>query len=98
MGVLMAPFTQYGNRFAGDFQLQASAGFGVLYGNPRGSSGYSERWGRAIRWPECEHDPGSGRGEADYQDVMACADAACERLGWIDPGRLGILGGPTAAT
>jgi dipeptidyl aminopeptidase/acylaminoacyl peptidase len=24
---------------------------------------------------------------------MACADAACERFGWIDPGRLGILGG-----
>jgi hypothetical protein len=24
---------------------------------------------------------------------MACADAACERFGWIAPGRLGILGG-----
>ncbi len=87
------PFTQYGNKFTDDFQLQAAAGFGVLYCNPRGSSGYSEQWGRAIRWPECEHDPGSGWGEVDYQDVLACADAACEQFGWIDPGRLGILGG-----
>jgi dipeptidyl aminopeptidase/acylaminoacyl peptidase len=87
------PFTQYGNKFTDDFQLQASAGFGVLYCNPRGSSGYSEQWGRAIRWPECEHDPGSGWGEVDYQDVLACADAACERFGWVDPDRLGILGG-----
>jgi dipeptidyl aminopeptidase/acylaminoacyl peptidase len=51
------PFTQYGNKFTDDFQLQASADFGVLYCNPGGSSGYSEQWGRAIRWPECEHDP-----------------------------------------
>ncbi len=45
------PFTQYGNKFTDDFQLQAAAGFGVLYCNPRGSSGYSELWGRAIPSP-----------------------------------------------
>jgi dipeptidyl aminopeptidase/acylaminoacyl peptidase len=87
------PFTQYGNRFTDDFQLQAAAGFGVLYCNPRGSSGYSEQWGRAIRWPECDSDPGSGWGGVDYEDVLACADAACGRFDWIDPERLGILGG-----
>jgi dipeptidyl aminopeptidase/acylaminoacyl peptidase len=87
------PFTQYGNKFTDDFQLQASAGFGVLYCNPRGSSGYSEQWGRAVRWPECEHDPGSGWGEVDYQDVIACAETAWERFDWIDPDLLGILGG-----
>ncbi len=65
----------------------------MLCCNPRGSSGYSEQWRRAIRWPVCEHDPGSGWGEVDYQDVTACADAACEQFGWIDTGRLGILGG-----
>ncbi len=32
--------------------------------------------------------PGSGWGELDYQDVMVCADAACERFGWVDPDRL----------
>jgi dipeptidyl aminopeptidase/acylaminoacyl peptidase len=87
------PFTQYGNRFVDDFQLQASAGFGVLYCNPRGSAGYSERWGRAIRWPECGNDPGSGWGSVDYEDVIACVQTACQRFDWINPERLGILGG-----
>jgi dipeptidyl aminopeptidase/acylaminoacyl peptidase len=87
------PFSQYGNRFADDFQLQAAAGFGVLYCNPRGSSGYGEQWGRAIRGPECAHDPGTGWGGADFADVMACVESACQRFSWIDPDRLGILGG-----
>jgi dipeptidyl aminopeptidase/acylaminoacyl peptidase len=87
------PFSQYGNRFLDDFQLQAAAGFGVIYCNPRGSSGYSEQWGRAIRGPQCDHDPGSGWGGVDFADVMACVDAARERFDWVDPDRLGILGG-----
>jgi dipeptidyl aminopeptidase/acylaminoacyl peptidase len=87
------PFTQYGNRFVDDFQLQAAAGFGVIYCNPRGSAGYSEQWGRAIRGPECAHDPGTGWGGVDFADVMACVESACERFSWIDPDRLGILGG-----
>jgi dipeptidyl aminopeptidase/acylaminoacyl peptidase len=87
------PFTQYGNRFMDEFQLESAAGFGVLYSNPRGSSGYSEQWGRAVRWPECESDPGSGWGSVDFEDVMACVDAACKLFDWIDPARLGILGG-----
>jgi dipeptidyl aminopeptidase/acylaminoacyl peptidase len=87
------PFTQYGNRFFDEFQLQSAAGFGVLYCNPRGSSGYSERWGRAIRFPECDNDPGSGWGGVDYEDVIACVTTARERFDWVDPDRLGILGG-----
>src|SRR5262249_45348215 len=43
------PFTQYGNRFFDEFQVEAGAGYAVVYCNPRGSSGYSEEWGRAIR-------------------------------------------------
>ena len=87
------PFAQYGYRFFDEFQLQAAAGFGVIFCNPRGSSGYSEAWGRAIRGPECASDPGSGWGGVDFDDVMACADTACEQFGWVDPDRLGILGG-----
>lgn len=87
------PFTQYGSQFFDEFQLQAGAGFGVLYCNPRGSSGYSEQWGRAVRWPECTDDPGSGWGGVDYEDVLACVEEACRRFDWIDAGRLGILGG-----
>jgi len=87
------PFTQYGNRFLDDFQLQAAAGFGVLYCNPRGSAGYSEQWGRSIRFPECDNDPGTGWGSVDFEDVMACVSDACAQFDWIDPDRLGILGG-----
>jgi dipeptidyl aminopeptidase/acylaminoacyl peptidase len=87
------PFTQYGNRFVDDFQLQAAAGFGVLYCNPRGSSGYAEQWGRAIRGPQADIDPGSGWGAVDFADVMACVDTACDRFDWVDPDALGILGG-----
>lgn len=87
------PFTSYGNRFFDEFQLEAGAGFGVVYCNPRGSSGYSEAWGRAVRWPECEIDPGSGWGGVDFEDVMACAEEACRRFDWVDGDRLGIMGG-----
>jgi dipeptidyl aminopeptidase/acylaminoacyl peptidase len=87
------PFTSYGNRFFDEFQLQVGGGFGVLFCNPRGGSGYSEAWGRAVRWPEAESDPGSGWGGVDYDDVMACVEEGCNRFGWVDPERVGILGG-----
>jgi dipeptidyl aminopeptidase/acylaminoacyl peptidase len=87
------PFSQYGSRFFDEFQVQAGAGFGVLYCNPRGSSGYSEAFGRAIRWPEAHSDPGSGWGGVDYDDLMACVEEACRGFDWVDADRLGVLGG-----
>jgi dipeptidyl aminopeptidase/acylaminoacyl peptidase len=87
------PFSSYGWPFFDEFQLQVGAGFGVIYCNPRGSSGYSEAWGRATRWPEAPTDPGSGWGGVDYDDVMACVDEACRRFDWIDDARLGVQGG-----
>ncbi len=87
------PFTQYGYNFFDEFQLQVGAGLGVVYCNPRGSSGYSEAWGRAIRWPEAPEDPGSGWGGVDFDDVMACVEEAARRFEWVDPERLGVQGG-----
>ena len=87
------PFAQYGNRFFDEFQLQAGAGYAVLYANPRGSSGYAEAWGRAIRWPEAPDDPGSGWGGVDHEDLVAVLDEAGTRFGFVDPDRLGVLGG-----
>jgi dipeptidyl aminopeptidase/acylaminoacyl peptidase len=87
------PFTQYGNRFFDEFQLQAAAGFVVLYANPRGSSGYTEAWGRAIRGRTTTDDPGSGWGGVDYEDLMAVVDEAVRRFPFVDPDRLGVLGG-----
>jgi dipeptidyl aminopeptidase/acylaminoacyl peptidase len=87
------PFSSYGWPFFDEFQIQSGAGFGVVYCNPRGSSGYTEAWGRAIRWPEAAVDPGSGWGGVDYDDVMACTEEACRRFDWIDGDRLGVQGG-----
>jgi dipeptidyl aminopeptidase/acylaminoacyl peptidase len=85
------PFTQYGNKFFDEFQVEAGAGYAVVYCNPRGSSGYSEEWGRAIRG--ASGGIGPGWGTVDYQDVMACIKTAVEKFDFIDPSRLGVMGG-----
>ncbi len=87
------PFTQYGNRFFDEFQFQAAAGYAVIYSNPRGSSGGTEAWARAIRAPTAKDDPGSGWGGVDYDDVMAVADAAAAEFPFVDGSRMGVLGG-----
>ncbi len=85
------PFAQYGNVFFDEFQIWASAGYAVVYSNPRGSSGYGEEWGRAIRGPS--NGQGPGWGTVDYQDVTAALDTALERYDFLDRDRLGVLGG-----
>jgi dipeptidyl aminopeptidase/acylaminoacyl peptidase len=85
------PFTQYGTGFFDEFQVYAGGGYAVLYGNPRGGSGHSEEWGRAIRGPI--GDAGPGWGTVDYEDCMAIVDTALERFDFLDPERLGVLGG-----
>jgi dipeptidyl aminopeptidase/acylaminoacyl peptidase len=84
------PFTQYGNRFFDEVQMQARAGYAVLWCNPRGSSGREEDFGRAICGPALG---GTGWGSVDYDDVMTVLDAALDHFGFVDAERLGILGG-----
>jgi dipeptidyl aminopeptidase/acylaminoacyl peptidase len=84
------PFTQYGNGFFDETQVYAGGGYAVLYANPRGSSGYAESWGRAIMGPG---ELGPGWGSVDYEDLMAVVDTALDRYDFIDPERLGVLGG-----
>ncbi len=84
------PFTQYGNGFLDELQVYARAGYVVLFSNPRGSSGYSEAWGRAIRGPV---EGKGGWGSLDYQDLMAVVDTALQRFPFCDPERLGVMGG-----
>jgi dipeptidyl aminopeptidase/acylaminoacyl peptidase len=84
------PFTQYGNRLFDEFQVEAGRGYAVVFSNPRGSSGYSEEWGRAIRGPG---PGGPGWGSVDYDDCMAVVDEALRRFDFIDPERLGVIGG-----
>jgi dipeptidyl aminopeptidase/acylaminoacyl peptidase len=87
------PFGQYGNRFFDEFQVQAGAGYCVIFANPRGSSGYSESFGRAIRGAKAAVAPGQGWGTVDFDDVMAVVDEAERRFACVDAGRLGVLGG-----
>ncbi len=84
------PFTQYGTRFFDEVQMQARAGYAVLWCNPRGSSGREEDFGRAICGPALG---GTGWGSVDYDDVMAVLDAALDRFGFVDAERIGLLGG-----
>jgi dipeptidyl aminopeptidase/acylaminoacyl peptidase len=85
------PFSQYGTGFFDEFQVYAGAGYAVLFSNPRGGSGYSEEWGRAIRGPA--DGSGPGWGTVDYEDVIAVVDTALERFDFLDEERLGVLGG-----
>jgi len=62
----------------------------VLFSNPRGGSGYSEEWGRAIRGPI---EGGPGWGTVDYEDVLGVVDTALQKYDFLDPDRLGMIGG-----
>jgi dipeptidyl aminopeptidase/acylaminoacyl peptidase len=84
------PFSQYGNKLFDEFHVYSGAGYVVVYSNPRGSSGYSEAWARAIRGPS---EGGPGMGSVDHEDLEAVLDTALERYEFCDADRLGIMGG-----
>jgi dipeptidyl aminopeptidase/acylaminoacyl peptidase len=85
------PFSQYETGFFDEVQVYAGGGYCVLYSNPRGGSGHSEAWGRAIRGPG--NGAGPGWGTVDYEDVLGVVDTALERFPFLDAERLGVLGG-----
>jgi dipeptidyl aminopeptidase/acylaminoacyl peptidase len=78
------PFSQYGEGFFDEFQVFAAAGYGVVFCNPRGSSGQSSEFARSVI---------GAMGEVDFDDVMASFEAALEQMPWADQSRLGIIGG-----
>ncbi|WP_138442764.1 S9 family peptidase [Sinomonas susongensis] len=78
------PFAQYTGAWFDEAQVYASAGYAVVMCNPRGSAGYGEAHGRAIK----------GRmGTVDFEDVLGFLDSALEAYPALDADRLGILGG-----
>ncbi len=87
------PHTQYGEYFHDEFQMQAAAGFVVVLGNPRGSSGRHTEWGQAIQGPNHPTVPGPGWGTVDVDDVLAIIDTALDRYEFCDPDRVAMLGG-----
>lgn len=87
------PFTQYGESFFDEAQMQARAGFVVLMSNPRGGSGRHSAWGQSIMGPKHPVVSGTGWGSVDVDDVMAVLDTALARFPFCDPDRVGMLGG-----
>jgi dipeptidyl aminopeptidase/acylaminoacyl peptidase len=78
------PAGQYGVDWFHEFQVYAARGWAVFFANPRGSTGYGEKFERGIvgEW-----------GGKDYQDVMNGVDAILKKYSWIDRERLGVTGG-----
>src|SRR5262249_4296619 len=64
------PFTQYGETFFDEFHVYTGAGYGVVFCNPRGSSGRTTEFGRSII---------GQLGGPDYRDVIAAFDGALAR-------------------
>jgi dipeptidyl aminopeptidase/acylaminoacyl peptidase len=77
------PYDQYGWALFDETQVYVSAGYAVVQCNPRGSSGYGQAHGRAIR---------GGWGELDAADVLAFLDDALADPA-LDAGRVGVMGG-----
>ncbi len=77
------PFSQYGWRLFDEAQVYADAGYAVIMGNPRGSSGYGLAHGTAIV---------GDAARLAASDLIALLDAAVA-AGGLDGSRAGVLGG-----
>jgi dipeptidyl aminopeptidase/acylaminoacyl peptidase len=78
------PHGMSGWGFNPTFQVYAARGYAVLYLNPRGSSGYGQKFsdGTLNEW-----------GGGDYKDLMAGVDEALRKYPWIDRERMAVTGG-----
>ncbi len=76
------PHGSYGNTFSFEIQLLAARGYAVLYTNPRGSTGYGEKFLWAT-W--------GGWGALDSEDVMSGVDHVLAKYS-LDPKRMGVTG------
>jgi dipeptidyl aminopeptidase/acylaminoacyl peptidase len=77
------PYSAYGPQFASEFQLYASAGYVVLYANPRGSTSYGFDFADQINY---------NYPSKDYDDLMSAVDAVIAK-GFVDPNNLFVTGG-----
>lgn len=77
------PHAAYTWSWFDEAQMYANAGYAVVLPNPRGSSGYTQSHGRAVRM---------AMGKVDVDDVLSLLDAALERPD-TDGSRVGVMGG-----
>lgn len=78
------PHGMHGYSFNATVQALAAKGYGVLLINPRGSSGYGQKFADG-----CVNDWGGG----DYRDLMRGVDVALEKFPFLDKDRMGVMGG-----
>ena len=78
------PFAQYTHSWFDETQVLTSAGYAVVYSNPRGSGGRTRAWGTAVQGNMA--DPA----QADVLDVL---DHALAHDSDLDASRLGVQGG-----
>lgn len=78
------PFAQYSAAFFDEAQVYAEAGYAVLMCNPRGSAGYGQAHGGAIK---------EKMGTVDMVDVLTFLDGALEAFPTMDKESIGIMGG-----
>ncbi len=77
------PNGMHGPTWNHDFQVFAARGYAVFLTNPRGSSGYGEKFQRGVdkEW-----------GGKAYEDIMTGVDTVLQKNPWIDRNRLGVTG------
>jgi dipeptidyl aminopeptidase/acylaminoacyl peptidase len=78
------PYASYRAELFDETQVLVDAGYAVVYCNPRGSAGYGQAHGRAIR---------QALGTVDLHDVLDFLDGAVAADGRLDGSRVGVLGG-----
>ncbi|GAA5197331.1 S9 family peptidase [Arthrobacter gyeryongensis] len=78
------PFAQYTGAFFDEAQVYAEAGYAVLMCNPRGSAGYGQAHGGAIK---------EKMGTVDMSDVLTFLEGALEAFPAMDRESIGIMGG-----
>jgi dipeptidyl aminopeptidase/acylaminoacyl peptidase len=79
------PHGMYGYSFDAAFQTYAARGYAVLYMNPRGSTGYGQKFsdGTFREW-----------GGGDFRDLMLGVDEVLGRhSSWLDAERMAVTGG-----
>jgi len=77
------PFLSYGSVYSAEIQAFSSAGYVVLYANPRGSASYGQEFGNLIHHDYPNHD---------YDDLMSGVDAVVAK-GFVNEKNLFVTGG-----
>jgi dipeptidyl aminopeptidase/acylaminoacyl peptidase len=78
------PEGMFGVDWYHEFQVYSGKGWAVFFCNPRGSTGYGEKF---------ERGENNNWGVMDYKDVMAGVDAVLKEYPWVDAAKLGVTGG-----